>query len=78
VTDVLDHWTDYRIEAQELEDLGEDSVLMIGRQCGTGKLSSAEVDFPIFVVWRFRESEIVGVYFDGTRDAALKAAGLPE
>ena len=78
VTDVLDHWSDYRIEAEELEDLGEDSVLVIGRQSGTGKLSGAEVDYPIFVVWKFRENEIVGVYFEGTRGAALEAAGLAE
>ena len=76
VTDVLDHWSDDRIEAEELEDLGEDSVLVIGRQSGTGKLSGAEVDYPIFIVWKFRENEVVGVYFEGTRDAALKAVGL--
>jgi ketosteroid isomerase-like protein len=74
VTDLLDHWSDYRIEAEELEDLGEDSVLAVGRQYGTGKLSGAEVEYPIFIVWKFREDEIVGVYFEGTRDAALEAA----
>ena len=78
VTGVLDHWTDYRIEAEELEDLGEDSVLVVGRQRGTGKLSGAEVEYPIFIVWKFRENEVVGVYFEGTRDAALEAAGLSE
>ena len=76
--DVLAHWSDYRIEAEELEDLGEDSVLVVGRQRGTGKLSGAEVDYPIFVVWKFRENEVIGVYLEGTRDAALKAAGLRE
>jgi ketosteroid isomerase-like protein len=76
--DLLAHWSDYRIEAEELEDLGEDSVLVVGRQRGTGKLSGAEVDYPIFVVWKFRENEVIGVYLDGTRDAALEAAGLRE
>ena len=57
VLEVLAHWSDYRIEAEELEDLGEDSVLAIGRQHGTGKLSGAEVDFPIFIVWKFRENK---------------------
>jgi ketosteroid isomerase-like protein len=76
--EVLDHWSDYRIEAEELEDLGEDSVLVVGRQRGTGKLSGAEVDYPIFVVWKFRENEVIGVYLEGTRDAALEAAGLRE
>jgi ketosteroid isomerase-like protein len=78
VTDLLDHWTDYRIEAEELEDLGDDSVLVMGRQSGTGKLSGAEVDYPIFIVWKFRENEVVGVFFEGTRDGALKVAGLSE
>ena len=76
--DVLAHWSDYRIEAEELQDLGEDSVLVVGRQRGTGKLSGAEVDYPIFVVWKFRENEVIGVYLEGTRDAALEAAGLRE
>ncbi len=35
-------------------------------------------DFPIFIVWKFRENEVIGVYLEGTRDAALKAAGLSE
>ena len=78
VLDLLAHWSDYRIEAEELEDLGEDSVLAVGRQRGTGKLSGAEVDYPIFIVWKFRENEIVGVYFEGTRGAALEAAELAE
>jgi hypothetical protein len=72
------HWSDYRIEAEELEELGEDSVLVVGRQRGTGNLSGAEVDYPIFVVRKFRENEVIGVYLEGTRDAALEAAGLRE
>ena len=76
--DLLAHWSDYRIEAEELEDLGEDSVLVVGRQRGTGKLSGAEVDYPIFVVWKFRENEVIGVYLEGTREAALEAADLGE
>ena len=73
--DFLAHWSDYRIEAEELEDLGEDSVLVVGGQRGTGKLSGAEVDYPIFIVWKLRENEVTGVYLEGTRDAALEAAG---
>ena len=76
--DLLAHWDDYRIEAEELEDLGEESVLVVGRQRGTGKLSGAEVDYPICIVWTFRENEVIGAYLEGTRDAALKAAGLSE
>ena len=78
VLEVLAHWSDYRIEAEELEDLGEDSVLAAGRQRGRGKLSGAEVDYPIFIVWKFRENEVIGVYLEGTRDAALEAAGLSD
>jgi ketosteroid isomerase-like protein len=78
VLELLTHWSDYRIEAEETEELGEDNILAIGRQRGTGKLSGAEVDYPIFIVWKFRENELVGVYFEGTRDAALQVAGLSE
>jgi ketosteroid isomerase-like protein len=76
--DLLAHWSDYRIEAEELEDLGGDGVLVVGRQRGTGKLSGAEVDYPIFIVWKFRENEVIGIYLEGTREAALEAAGLSE
>jgi hypothetical protein len=55
-------WSDYRIEAEEVENLGEESVIVVGRQRGTGKLSGAEVDYPIFIVWKFRENEVIGVY----------------
>jgi len=76
--EVLEEWSDYRIEAEELEDLGEDTVLAAGRQRGTGRLSGIEVDYPIFIVFQFRGDKVVGVYLEGTRDAALKAAGLSE
>ena len=29
-------------------------------------------------VWTFRENEVIGVYLEGTTDAALEAAGLSE
>ena len=74
----LDQWSDYRIETEEPEDLGEDSVLAAGRQRGTGKLSGAEADYPIFILFAFRGNEVIGVYLEGTRDAALEAAGLSE
>ena len=36
------------------------------------------MDYPIFIVWKFRESKVIGVYFQGTRDAAPEAAGISE
>jgi ketosteroid isomerase-like protein len=78
VLEVLDQWSDYRIEAEELEDVGEDDVLAVGRQRGTGKLSGADADYPIFILFEFRGDKVIGVYFEGTREAALEAAGLRE
>ena len=75
---MLEEWSGYRIEAEELEDLGEDTVLAAGRQRGTGKLSGAEADYPIFILFEFEGNEVIGVYLEGTRDAALEAAGLSE
>ena len=76
--EVLEEWSDYRIEAEQLEDLGEDTVLAAGRQRSTGKLSGAEADYPIFILFQFRGDGGVDVYLEGTRDAALEAAGLSE
>jgi hypothetical protein len=36
------------------------------------------VDYPIFVVWKFRENQVIGIYLWGTREDALEAAGLRE
>jgi len=76
--EVLEQWSDYRIEAEELDDLGKNSVLASGRQRGTGKISGAEADYPIFILFEFRANKVVAVYLEGTRDAALEAAGLSE
>jgi hypothetical protein len=78
VLDLLDHWSDYRIQTDELEDLGENSVLAVGPQHGTGKLSGVEMDYPIFIVWKFRESEVVGRVLRGNQGRCPqgRAAGV--
>ncbi|MGH2965917.1 MAG: hypothetical protein ACRDMH_11125 [Solirubrobacterales bacterium] len=57
---------------------GGELLFVVGRQRGTGKLSGAEVDYSIFIVWKFRENEVIGIYLEGTREAALEAAALSE
>ncbi len=56
-----------------------------GNFWGSAELMASDITFQaapraniVAPVWTFRENEVVGVYLEGTRDAALIAAGLPE
>ena len=58
-------WTDYRVEVEELTDLGAD-VLARTRHRGRGKDSGADVDMQIFQVWTLRNDKVVRarMYYD--------------
>src|SRR5438874_13492056 len=58
-------WDDYRVEVEELADLG-DQVLARTRHHGRGKGSGAEVDLEIFQVWMLRDDKVVRpkMYYD--------------
>jgi ketosteroid isomerase-like protein len=68
----LDEWADFRIEAQEIEDLG-DAVLVIEQQRGKGTRSGVETASTFAAVWTFRDGVIVRARWDLDRDAALRA-----
>jgi ketosteroid isomerase-like protein len=58
-------WDDYRVEVEELVDLGE-HVLARTRHHGRGKGSGAEVEQQIFQLWTLRDGKIVRarMYYD--------------
>jgi ketosteroid isomerase-like protein len=76
--DLFDVMPDYRVEVEELIDLG-DHVLARTRHHGRGKGSGVEVEQQmIFQLWTLRHDRIVRaeMYYD--KAEALEAAGLRE
>lgn len=67
-------WDDYRVEVQELTDLGEH---VLARTChhGRGKASGVTVERQIFQLWTVRHDRVVRarMYYDEAD--ALEAAG---
>ena len=68
----------YSVHRERLIEAGEDRVVALFTQSGTGKASGAPVDQRYAVVYELENGQLVRllVYLD--RDAALEAAGLSE
>jgi ketosteroid isomerase-like protein len=76
--EVVDTAQDYRVELQEVIDLGGDHVLAVAGVGMTGKASDIDVDTTIFIAVSVRDGLITRMdeYLD--RSEALEAAGLSE
>jgi len=75
VSEFFSQWDAYRVEADEFTALGDDAVLVAGRQYATGKQSGIEVEAPVFNVWVFSGDRVTGLHFDVDRERVLEAAG---
>ena len=53
-------WNDFRIEAAEIEDRG-DEVIVTERQSGTGKASGIAMDQTNYAIWTFRDGLVVRI-----------------
>jgi len=71
-------FSDLRIEAQRIIDLGEDRVLVLSRQTGRGKQSLAPIEHEFGELFTLREGRIVRYESYWDRAEALKTAGLSE
>ena len=76
--DWLAQWRDYRIVAEEFQEVGQDKVFVSVRQVATGQHSGVEVQSPGFSVWTLRRGKVVKLSLHYDRDKALEAAGLKE
>ena len=72
----LNQWENFRVEAEEFIELGEQSILVVGRLHGTGKHSGAATEARTFEVWVFDGNKVVGQHQSFNRAEALEAAGL--
>ena len=78
VQDWLDNFDNFRSEAVELLDAGEDTVIAVVRISGLAKLSGIETDLTYAALYTIRDGKIASGREYWTRDEALEAAGLRE
>jgi ketosteroid isomerase-like protein len=76
--EIPDAIEDFRVEVEELRDLGEGRVLLVARYLGRGKSSGIELEERISSIHRLRDRMIVSVRDYPSSQEALEAAGLRE
>ena len=74
---LLEPWTHFTIEAEELVAAG-DSVLVGVRQRGVGSTSGVPTELRYFMLWTFRGRKVIRIESYRERAEALEAAGLSE
>ena len=76
--DWFDTFDDFRAEAAELIDAGEDQVVAVLRIMGRAKLSGVETDLTYAALYTFRDGKIAQGREYLSKTEALEAAGLSE
>ena len=76
--DWIDMFDEFWFEAVEVIDAGGDTVVAVERYGGRAKLSGVETDQTEGEVFTIRGGKIARCREYGTRDEALRAAGLSE
>ena len=69
-------WGDFRYEPEELIDLGDGRVLVVGRMTGSGLSSGAGIDNDWAELFTLSAGRVVREHSFLDRDEALTAAGL--
>ena len=76
--DYLRAFSDLRIEAEHIIDLGDDRVLVLSRHTARGKQSGVPIEHEIGDLFALRDGRIVRFDSYWNRAEALEAAGLSE
>jgi ketosteroid isomerase-like protein len=71
-------FSDLRMEAERIIDLGDDKVLVLSRQTARGKLSGAPFEHDLAELMTLKDGKIVGVASYWRRAEALETVGLSE
>ena len=71
-------WDDYVLDPTEIIDAGEDRVVVVHHERGTGKGSGVPFERRWAIVYTLRSAQVVRVQFLTSREDALQAAGLSE
>jgi ketosteroid isomerase-like protein len=78
VDDWVGTFDDFRGEALELIEAGEDKVIAVGRISGRAKLSGVETDLTYAALYTIRDGKVARGREYWTKEQALEAAGLRE
>ena len=76
--DWIDTFDDFKTEAVELIDAGDDKVIAMLHASGRAKLSGIETDVTYAVVYKIRDGKVAQGREYMTREEAVEAAGLSE
>ena len=76
LTDMSEDWDDFSLEADEVRDIDDTRVLVLGRILGRGKASGTEIEAPAAWVCDFRDRKVAKVQFYAHEDAARDELGL--
>jgi hypothetical protein len=71
-----DDWEDFSLEADEVRDIDDARVLVLGRILGRGKASGMDIEAPAAWVCELREGKVSKVQFYAHEDAARGDLGL--
>jgi ketosteroid isomerase-like protein len=71
-------WQDYRIELEEIRDVGEHRVLVLFSESGRGRGSGVEARVRPTGIWTVRDGRAISFKAYADRTAALKSVGLGE
>jgi ketosteroid isomerase-like protein len=74
--DMSDDWEDFSLEADEVRDIDDSHVLVLGRILGRGKASGMEIEAPAAWVCEFRDRKVAKVQFYAHEEAARDDLGL--
>jgi ketosteroid isomerase-like protein len=70
----FDAWEDFEIFPEQVEAVGEDCVIAVCRQRGTGRASRIAVEQTMVYMWEFRRGRVTRFHLYATREDAIEAA----
>ena len=73
----IEPWEDFQID-WELEQAVPDRALATVDMSGRGRVSGVPTEMRMFQVWSYRDDRVVRMELYYDRDAARRAAGLPD
>ena len=78
MAEYLHAFSDLRIEAESIIDLGDDRVLVLSRHAARGKLSGVPIDHEIGDLFTLRAGKVARYDSYWDRSDAMRAVGLSE
>lgn len=76
LSDMSDDWEDFSLEADEVREIDDSRVLVLGRILGRGRASGMEIEAPAAWVCELRDEKVTRVQFYAHEEAARGDLGL--